>query len=104
MTTINSSELISTLTQNGFTVETQTFGTEPGDAQSSLHLNVSKPDMKTVEGHVEIGSDGIVAEAYVMLLDENGEVYKNRDMIVFLDEDDCTAVAPLAERFNQAMP
>lgn len=104
MTTINSSELINTLTQNGFTVETHTFGTEPGDARSSLHLNVSKPDIKTLQGHVEIGTDGVVTEAYVMILDEHGEVYPNRDTMVFLDEADCTAIAPLSNRFTQAMP
>lgn len=103
MTTINSTDLISSLKESGFNVETSTFSEETEGTFYNLHLDVSKPEVKTIEAHIEIDHDGNVAEAYVVLLDENGEVYKNRDMIVFLEDGDCESVGTITGRLSQAM-
>jgi hypothetical protein len=103
MTTINSTELISSLKESGFSVETSTFGEASEAVFYNLHLEISKPETKTVKAHVEIDNEGSVAEAYVVLLDENGEVYKNRDMIIFLEDEDCKGIGTLTGRLSQAM-
>ena len=98
MTTTPDFELTEKLTGNGFTFERYSYNEEYPEIPSNLHFDVTKPENAALKGHVEIDAEGNVVEAFVEVLDENGNSYSNRNMSVFLEDADCKSIEAVTAR------
>ena len=101
MTTSAALELTTRLQQSGFTVNTYTAGDDfIAEAEKNVHLDLSKQGNVSLAGHVEVDSEGTIVEAFIQLLDENGEAYTKSDTIVFVEDADCEDHDKLVKRLE----
>lgn len=101
METIKDFELTERLNAAGFT--TETFTNEDGfteEADRHTHIDITKPSQPTLKAHVELDTEGVLIEAFIEILDEDGKSYINRDMAMFIEDADCESLDALVKRLK----
>lgn len=101
MTTAAELELTTRLQKSGFTVNSYTAGDEAVvEPEQNVHIDLSKKENVSLAGHIELDAEGSIVEAFIQLLDENGQPYTKSDTIVFVEDADCEDHDKLIKRLE----